>query len=252
MYEPSDLVIEGVPLIIVGDPAGDGHGGKGVPSGSTKPGSGNGSGRFGGNTDLENLDALGMWVALSFEQGRLRRAGLPEARVFDSESATAENHALVFNVSKPELVESARRKSNAFNAAMTWLHEKFGVVPDWPGFDILTLDPRAPDTVDRMIELKSSGVASRIQEMTWNEWKTATASTLRERFYLYLVGNLRADLAAAQPYIRTIRNPFEQMVADVQIARSIQKKVQLAVHEFREAEHLDLTVQRLVPDGGTK
>ncbi|MSP74387.1 MAG: DUF3883 domain-containing protein [Myxococcales bacterium] len=252
LYDPSDLVIEGVPLIIVGDPAGDSQGGKGTPSGSTKPGSGKGNGRFGGNTDLEKLDALGMWVALSFEQGRLRRAGLPEARVFDSESATVENQGLVFNVSKPELVESARRKSTAFDAAMTWLHEKFGVVPDWPGFDILTLDPRAPDSVDRMIELKSSGVASRIQEMTWNEWKTATASILRERFYLYLVGNLRADLAAAQPYIRTIRNPFEQMVADVQIARSIQKKVQLAVHEFREAEHLDLTVQRLVPDGGTK
>ena len=95
-----------------------------------------------------------------------------------------------------------------------------------------------------MIELKSSGVASRVQEMTWNEWKTAQASALRARFYLYLVGNLRSDLPAAQPYIRTIRNPFEQIAADVQVSRTTQRKVQLTVTEFREAEHLDLTVKR--------
>jgi hypothetical protein len=205
---------------------------------------GRGGGRFGGNTDLAKLDALGMWVALSFEQGRLRRVGLSEAKVFDGEGACGDAHVLVFNVSHPDLVESARTKSNQFNGAMKWLHETFGVVPDWPGFDLLTLDPRLPNAVDRMIELKSSGVASRVQEMTWNEWKTARASTLRERFYLYLVGNLRTDLTGAHPYIRTIRNPFEQIVADVQVARSYQRKVQLAVHEFREAEHLDLTVQK--------
>jgi hypothetical protein len=95
-----------------------------------------------------------------------------------------------------------------------------------------------------MIELKSSGIASRVQEMTWNEWKTAQASSLRARFYLYLVGNLRSDLPAAQPYIRTIRNPFEQIAADVQVSRTTQRKVQLTVTEFREAEHLDLTVKR--------
>ena len=140
--------------------------------------------------------------------------------------------------------ESARSQSNLFNAAIIWL-QQFGVVPDWPGFDILTLDARLPQAVDRMIELKSSGVTSRVQEMPWNEWKTAKSSTLRDRFYPYLVGNLRSDLRAAQPYIRTIRNPFEQMVADVHVTWATQKKVQLAVHEFREAEHLDLTLRRL-------
>ncbi|MBI5487040.1 MAG: DUF3883 domain-containing protein [Deltaproteobacteria bacterium] len=253
LYEPADLLIEGVPLIIAGDPAGEGRdGGKRASSGGPCAGSGRGNGRFGGNTDLEKLNALGMWVALSFEQRRLRRAGLPEARMFDSENQTGDRHMLVFDVSKPESIESARHKSEMFNAAMTWLHQTFGVVPDWPGFDILALDPRVPDSVDRMIELKSSGVASRIQEMTWNEWKTAKKSTLRERFYLYLVGNLRTDLVAAQPYIRTIRNPFEQMIADVQVARSVQRKVQLAVHEFREAEHLDLMIRRHAPEEEAK
>ena len=247
LYAPSDLLIEGVPLTVAGTPVG--HIGDGRTTlGGVGRGSCEGNGRFGGDTDLEKLNALGMGVALSFEQGRLRRAGLPEARVFDIDSATIDNNALVFDVSQPEMVEGARGKSNLFNTAMTWLHQEFGVVPDWPGFDILTLDPRSPHSVDRAIELKSSGVASRIQEMTWNEWKTAKTSNLRDRFYLYLVGNLRADLPEAHPYIRTIKNPFEQIAADVQISRSIQRKVQLAVHAFREAEHLDIKVARPLSD----
>ncbi|MFO0568027.1 MAG: DUF3883 domain-containing protein [Polyangiaceae bacterium] len=245
LYEPADLLIEGVPLIIAGGSPGDGSvPRKEVAPGGTKPESRKGTGCYGGNTDLDKLDALGMWVALSFEQGRLVRGGLSEAKVFDGESAAAGVDVLVFNVSKPEFVESARSKSNQFHAAMNWLHDTFGVVPDWPGFDILTLDTRVTDSVDRMIELKSSGVASRLQEMTWNEWKTAQSSKLRERFYLYLVGNLRSDLPDARPFIRTIKNPFEQIAAEVHATRSLQKKVQLAVHAFREAEHLDLTVQR--------
>lgn len=245
LYVPSDLLIDGIPITITGKPVDDGHGAPKNPSSENfKNGLGDGNGRFGGNTDLDELDALGMWVALSFERGRLRRNGLPNAEIFDAENPASSKHALVFNVSKPELVEIARSKSVEFSAAMAWLHQTFGVVPDWPGFDILTLDPRVPNSVGRMIELKSSGVASRVQEMTWNEWKTASASTLRERFYLFLVGNLRADLVSAKPYIRTIRNPFEQIAADVQVSRTTQKKVQLAVSEFREAEHLDLTVQR--------
>lgn len=251
LYEASDLLIEGIPLVIGGDaPGGEREGNKPTPTtgGSRTPKDGNGN--YGGNTDLDKLNALGMWVALSFEQGRLRRSGLEEATAFDVMAPVGQDQVLVFDVSKPEFVECARSKSNLFNSAIIWL-KQFGVVPDWPGFDILTLDTRLPQIVDRMIELKSSGVASRVQDMTWNEWKTAKASTLRERFYLYLVGNLRSDLVAAQPYLRTIQNPFEQMVADVQVTQAIQKKVQLAVHEFREAEHLDITVRSPSgPDGG--
>jgi hypothetical protein len=247
LYESSDLLIDGTPITIAGTLVGNGQfDPKKAVSGKPNNGSAGSSGRFGGNTDLVELDALGMWVALSFERGRLRRAGLPEAEIFDAENSDTLEHALVFDVSKPDSVEIARSKSPRFFAAMTWLHQNFGIVPDWPGFDILTLDPREPNHVSRMIELKSSGVASRVQEMTWNEWKTAKSSILRERFYLYLVGNLRSDLAAAQPYIRTIRNPFEQIASDVQVSRITQRKVQLTVTEFREAEHLDLTVQRTV------
>jgi hypothetical protein len=43
--------------------------------------------------------------------------------------------------------------------------------------------------------------------MTWNEWKTAQASSLRARFYLYLVGNLRSDLPAAGSIQRSWLSP---------------------------------------------
>lgn len=252
LYEASDLLIEGTPLIIGGySPDGNRTGNRPATAIGEPRAPKDGNGNYGGNTDLDKLNALGMWVALTFELERLRRSGLIEATAFDVTAPTGQDQVLVFDVSKPELVESARSRSNLFNKAITGL-QPFGVVPDWPGFDILTLDTRLPQTIDRMIELKSSGVASRVQEMTWNEWKTANASTLRERFYLYLVGNLRSDLVAAQPYIRTIRNPFEQIVADVQVTRAIQKKVQLAVHEFREAEHLDLTLRRPLKDFESK
>jgi len=61
---------------------------------------------------------------------------------------------------------------------------------------------------DRLIELKSSGVNATMQTMTWNEWKTARDSHLRQRYYLYLVGNLRSDLASAEPFVRAINDPY--------------------------------------------
>ena len=98
--------------------------------------------------------------------------------------------------------------------------------------------------VGRLIELKSSGVSSRVQEMSWNEWKSAGSNTLGQHYYLYLVGNLRSDIDGAVPFVRTIRNPFEQLRADIRADRTVTRKVQLALHYFDEAEHLNLTVSR--------
>jgi Protein NO VEIN, C-terminal len=244
LYKHSDLLVDGVPLVIEGDISNTlkSNGKPQRHQGASRSGR-RGNCGYGGNTDLDKLNTLGMWVSIIFEQNRLRRSGLKEASIFETFGPSKQYQAQIFDVSTPEAVEYARRKSNRLNNVLIWL-QQFGVVPDWPGFDILTLDNRVPNGVDRMIELKSSGVASRLQEMTWNEWKTAKNSALRTSFYLYLVGNLRSDLAAAQPYIRTIRNPFDQMCAEVSVTRAIQKKIQLSVNEFREAEHLELIVRQ--------
>ena len=97
--------------------------------------------------------------------------------------------------------------------------------------------------MDRLIELKSSGVDARVQTMSWNEWKSAQASDVRGRFWLYLVGNLRADLEHALPFVRAIKDPFGTLIADEVQELSTRRAVQLLVREFKVAEHLDLGVR---------
>jgi hypothetical protein len=174
-------------------------------------------------------------------------SGARNATVFDPSSSEAQPHALVFNVSTPGCIAKARASCEWFDRAFRRLMELHGISPEWPGFDVMTLNPAAREEVDRVIELKSSGVCSRIQEMSWNEWKSARSNQLRQRFYLYLVGNLRSDLNGSKPFVRTIRDPFEQLLAEISLNKRVERKIQLAVNLFREAEHLDLTVHEAIP-----
>lgn len=66
--------------------------------------------------------------------------------------------------------------------------------------------------------------------MSWNEWKSARANDLRERFWLYLVGNLRADLAHATPFLRS--DPFGSLFGKTLSDVSVRRVVQLRVREF--------------------
>jgi hypothetical protein len=245
LYSPEQLLVEGEPILVRGEnsrPTKKERKGDGGGSGEDNSSMHGNTGDYGGRTDLDLLNDIGMSVALVFERKRLRRSGLHSAEIFDPSVGSTQPNALVFDISTPDKIAQARAASVEFDSAMNKLHSEFSISLEWPGFDVLTLDPRLPDLLDRLIELKSSGVASRIQEMTWNEWKTAASSTLRGRFYLYLVGNLRSDLDGSTPYIRTIKNPFEQLIAEIQVNRAVSRKVQLAVHLFKEAEHLDLSV----------
>jgi hypothetical protein len=244
LYSLGQLLIDGKPILVTGTISPQ-TGGTSTATRTTSAVSGDTEGRnrgYGGRTDLDALNSVGMWIALSFERNRLRQSGLDYAEIFDPTGSLDQPEALIFDVSTPDKIVRAREMSTCFEASLQQLSQKFGVSPEWPGFDILTLDPRASGLQDRLIELKSSGVASRVQEMSWNEWKTAGSSALGARFYLYLVGNLRSDLEGAQPFVRTIRNPFEQLVADVRVGHTVSRKVQLAVHIFKEAEHLNLSV----------
>ncbi|MBN1629441.1 MAG: DUF3883 domain-containing protein [Thermoleophilia bacterium] len=134
---------------------------------------------------------------------------------------------------------SARSRSEAFREAYRGLVQEYRLNPDHPGFDILSL--RRSGGIERCIELKSSGVAARIQEMTWNEWKVSNTG-LAELYFLYLVGNLRADLPDALPFVRTIHNPVQQLLGFPMEERSTRRKVQLHVASFRQAEELVLQV----------
>jgi len=244
LFALDEIMVEGQPEALIGSEqtpsSKDGGDGRRAASRHTKMRTVG----YGGHTDLDTLNGLGMSIALVYERNRLRRADLKRAQILDPSIETKQPDALVFDLSSPRLIERARALSRPFDSAIVHLQKHFGVSPEWPGFDILSLDPRREDAVDRLIELKSSGVDANMQEMSWNEWK-ASSSPLRPRYFLYLVGNLRSDLKGAVPYVRTVQDPFGQLESETRVTRTVQRKVQLAVRMFKQAEHLDLTIVSL-------
>jgi hypothetical protein len=179
-----------------------------------------------------------MSVALSFERLRLRRQGHTDASIFVPGEPS--DRAFVFDVSNPARIKAAARDSLRFRKAIERLGPRVLSIK-FPGFDILTLDP-VDRMSDRLIELKSSGVDAQVQSMTWNEWKTARDSVLREQFFLYLVSNLRSDLGDRKPYLRAIKDPFGSLLHQELIESGVRRSVQLRVQEFAEAEHQPLEV----------
>ena len=233
-----ELTIDGEPVLITGAASGD-HATNGGGRGANDSGSPTAGRRAAAGTDLSALDSLGMQIAISYEVRRLRTAGYANATA-DLEGASSN---LVVDVHSPATIRAAVETSSAVANVMTGL-ASFGISGLYPGFDILTVVDGRPD---RLIELKSSGVDARVQVMSWNEWKTAKASKLRSSFWLYLVGNLRADLPHALPYVRAIHDPFGTLVANEVSDHQVRRAVQLRVREFKHAEHLDLGVAREKP-----
>lgn len=144
----------------------------------------------------------------------------------------------IVDVSSPSMIKEACEQSPVVKEVLAALGRQ-GISEVYPGFDILTIDGA---DVDRMIELKSSGVDAKVQAMTWNEWKTA-GGPMRDRFWLYLVGNLRADLQNADPFVRAVRDPIGTL-ASTKAEDMIRKRtIQLRVREFAAADELKLSVR---------
>jgi hypothetical protein len=247
LYRLEDLEIAGMPVLLIG--AGphreDGRTGRDQAQprgGSSQGGSGSGGGAgFGGRTDLTELDHLGMRVSMGFERHRLALAGIKDA-ITSADPMGTPGRLLVFDVSTAVAAEEAWARSPEFRAAFSFL-ERHGVHRWHPGFDILTLDPSAEEMPQRLIELKSSGVNARTQTMTWNEWKSAATSSIRDRFYLYLAGNLRTDLTEGRPFIRTIHDPFAALWGQEVQDAGPRRSMQLNVLDFDLAEELILGVR---------
>jgi hypothetical protein len=237
LFRFEDLTIDGQPLLVVGDSSHD----SGGPSSGALSGRGDGPEhprRAAPGIDLAALDLLGMQVAMEYEVRRLRRQGLLSADVLVCDDGPAASDSLVVDVHSPEAIRCAEAASEIVKNVMATLESR-GISRLFPGFDILSI---AAGKADRLIELKSSGVDARVQTMTWNEWKSASASASRTMFWLYLVGNLRADLQHARPFLRAIRDPFGTLVSTELEDRRVSRAVQLRVKEFTEAEHLDLGI----------
>jgi hypothetical protein len=231
------LTIDGEPFVAFGERPDDSsdHGpGKPHEGGRTS----GYSGRAPAGTDLAALDLLGMRIAMGYEVRRLRRHGLLSAEILPSVGGPVGGATLVVDVHSPEAIRQAEASSAAVKHVMAELESR-GISRLFPGFDILSI---AVGKADRLIELKSSGVDARVQTMSWNEWKSARTSDTRAKFWLYLVGNLRADLGHARPFVRAINDPFGSLASRELEDHHVSRAVQLRVREFTEAEQLDLGV----------
>ncbi|MEI6621220.1 MAG: DUF3883 domain-containing protein [Actinomycetes bacterium] len=235
-----DLTVEGEPITVFGENrAHDSAGTGGTGSGSAGTGSSPGLAglRAAPGTDLNALDELGMRIAMTYELGRLGRGGLAPI-MLDTAIPDTGARTLVVDVHTPALIKAAEESSQVVAAIFKDLESK-GIGRLFPGFDILTI---CDGRFDRLIELKSSGIDARVQAMSWNEWKSAQNSEARSAFWLYLVGNLRADLHHAHPYLRAIRDPFGTLVGQEVEDHQVRRAVQLRVTEFKEAEQLRIGV----------
>jgi hypothetical protein len=232
-----DITMDGEPVLVYGDSATESGGASGGAASSASGAAGSHASAAPG-TDLAALDRLGMSITMGYEVRRLRHEGMASARILLVEPGKAEEDSLVVDVHSPQAIQHAEEASVVVSRVMKDLESR-GISRLYPGFDVLTI---AAGQVDRLIELKSSGVDARVQAMSWNEWKSARASKIRPKFWLYLVGNLRADLTGTKPFVRGIKDPFGSLAYEETENLEVTRAVQLRVREFREAEHLDLGV----------
>jgi len=62
-----------------------------------------------------------MFIAMTYERNRLRRAGLSEAEIFDPSLDEDQPHAHVFDISSPALISHSNECSTRFAAALRYL-----------------------------------------------------------------------------------------------------------------------------------
>ena len=235
-----DLLIDGEVIRVTGAAPKTSTGGRSHAGGSTtdvdSPSGSRGAPRAAQGTDLSELDRLGMRITFAFEQ---RRFPGRSTAVLPSDEPAPDADVLIVDVSSPSMIKEAIAQSAVVKAVFETLQSQ-GISDLFPGFDILTIDGTE---IDRMIELKSSGVDAQVQAMSWNEWKTASGN-VRHRFWLYLVGNLRADLQDAAPFVRAVQDPFGTLASSKTEDVIRKRTVQLRVREFAAADELKLSLRQ--------
>jgi len=216
VYDPAALSIEGESITITTEPE--------DPDTSGSGGSGSGGGGDSGSATVAQdyrtrVDKLGMSITLQYERKRLEDA-----------YGCDKPDAFVFDIHNEDAIEKAQQDEVA-GPVLDWLADQ-GLPMPFPGFDILTVNPETRNA-DRLIELKSSGHNTRTPPITWNEWKTASTTDIQDRYYLYIVGNLRKDVQS-EPYLREIPNPFTLLNAETRERQEVTKEVKVDVTSFKK------------------
>lgn len=224
VYDPDELKIQGDSITITTKP-------EEQDSGGGSEGSGDSSREEGTGTTVSQdyrskVDALGMSITLQYERNRVEEE-------YDCEQPDE----YVFDIHNEDRIEEVKEDRVA-GPVLDRLEEQ-GLPLPFPGFDILTVNPVTGEA-DRLIELKSSGHDTRTPPVTWNEWKTASKTEVQDRFYLYIVGNLRKDIRS-DPYLREIPNPFGILNSETRERREVKKEVKVDITSFRKQAEITET-----------
>jgi hypothetical protein len=183
-------------------------------------GNGDGSGGSGSKSSnsivtadyIDRIDKFGMAATMQAERDRIAE-----------ECANPERY--VHDVHTSDLYCKAKSHDIA-GAALERLEEETRITEPYPGFDILVVSRDEGDTPERCIELKSSSKNVQRPSITWNEWKSAKYSWLRERYYLYVARELHTGKSGESTLLQ-IRNPFERLRSQTRTRRTEEREIQV-------------------------
>lgn len=190
------------------------------------------------------IDAFGMRVTIESEIARL------EESEDNRWGEAALDEYEVWDVSTPETYDDAREESKLVRDAIENFVADSGLDSesnpfdtDWPGFDVLTVVTDASGTprIDRCIELKTSGVKTRKPSLSWNQWKAAR-SELADRYYLYVVRNIRKGKSGDATLLE-IPRPFQTLVEHRRERREREVQLDLRSFDLEEESIIQQTIE---------
>ncbi len=167
----------------------------------------------------DEIESVGTDLATVFEGQRLME-------IYD----VSDPGRYIFDVSQTS--QTRDPDDDLLDSVLTDLASEAGISKRYPGFDLLVVHPVTHEA-ERLIEIKASTGDNGRGSMTLNEWRTAECDSTRQRYWLYVVGNLSVD-AAGEPFIRRIENPAKALYAREEAEERVQSKVRVHTADFEE------------------
>jgi hypothetical protein len=185
-------------------------------SNSGRPGNRSGGGGSSNNIVtadyIDRIDKFGMAATMQAERNRIAdECENPQEYVHDIHTGDLYREAKEHEIAGP---------------ALERLEKETRITEPYPGFDILVVSREEKAMPERCIELKSSSKNIRRPSITWNEWKSAKDSWLRERYYLYVARELQTGKSGESTLLQ-IQNPFERLRSRTRTRRTEEREVQV-------------------------
>lgn len=135
----------------------------------------------------KEIDLEGMKIVLNYELNRIKNL-YKNIEILNNRDPMIQKNAFIIDVSTKDNIEFALKYSPDFKSIYNQLI-KNKIQPFSLGFDILTIHPFTK-LIDRVIEVKSSSIMKSAVEFTNLEWDSYHNPLLKQKYYLYFVGNI--------------------------------------------------------------